>query len=149
MTATAQEARGETNENAPEIVPVMNLLEIATPTRNKRRLSPHNLTPIGKPSKMSTEVEMSPILRMNFEYWTEEGDENQPQAPETDSAPPRSILTPRRRLGSDVEGIFLRMMNQREDIITPSRHRTRSLSMSTRISKTPGNQKKKSEFIRP
>ena len=149
MIATAQEARGEINENAPELVPVMNLLEIATPTRNKRRLSPHNLTPIGKPSKMSTEVEMSPILRMNFEYWTEEGDENQPQAPETDSAPPRSILTPRRRLGSDVEGIFQRMMNQRDDIISPSRHRTRSLSMSTKISKTPGNQKKISEFIRP
>ena len=141
--------KSTSNENVREVVPTVNLLEIATPSRNKRRLSPHNLTPIGKQSKMSTEVGMSPILRMNLEYWTSEGDGNTPQLPETAGIPPRNIATPRRRLGSDAGDIFQRMMSQKENNMSPSRHRTRSLSMSTKISKTLGNQKKISEFIKP
>ena len=149
MNTNVQEECGEINENVREVVPTVNLLEIATPSRNKRRLSPHNLTPIGKQSKMSTEVGMSPILRMNLEYWTSEGDGNTPQLPETAGIPPRNIATPRRRLGSDAGDIFQRMMSQKENNMSPSRHRTRSLSMSTKISKTLGNQKKISEFIKP
>ena len=82
---------------------------------------------------------MSPILTVQFEYWTGDGDESILQNPELLNAALRSFLALIRKLGSNAGGIFLRMMNQREDIIVPSKHRTRYLSVSIRMPKTPGN----------
>ena len=61
-------------DNASEIfimdsVGLMDNLNIATPARGKRVLSPDELTPVGVSRKMSTTVNSSPLLRMNFEYW--------------------------------------------------------------------------------
>ena len=46
-----------------------NVVDIQTPSRRKRQLSPDELTPLGRTRKMSTEVCNSPILRMKHEFW--------------------------------------------------------------------------------
>ena len=43
-----------------------------TPMRQKRILSPDELTPLGRCRKMSTDVQSSPILRMREELWVVE-----------------------------------------------------------------------------
>ena len=47
-----------------------NSVDPETPQSTKRRLSPNELTPLGKTRKMSTEVYNSPILRMKHMFWT-------------------------------------------------------------------------------
>ena len=64
-----------TGTEAEKIIKTANLEMIThvgaqTPDRLKRRLSPNELTPIGRMRKMSTEVCNSPTLRRRYEYWT-------------------------------------------------------------------------------
>ena len=126
-----------------------------TPTGMKRPLSPNDNTPVGRLSKMSTEMGASPELNRwrleEVEYWQETGGEEDVFTRDSRQENllginriHREVQTPRRRLGS--HGVFDWMMNNNRPMTPVSR--SRSLSRVKKTTESPKNQPLMSVFLK-
>ena len=118
---------------------LLSMLQLNTPSREKRILSPDENTPIGGRRKMSTKIDRSTVMRMNWEYWqgmtdgvVDEG--KMTQEPSNDLGTP-----PRRRVSS--WGALQRIMNRGDtNIHTPRTRRASVAGLRRRNLETPKNQ---------
>ena len=118
---------------------LLSMLQLNTPSREKRILSPDENTPIGGRRKMSTKLDRSTVMRMNWEYWQGMEDEVVDEGKMTQE-PSNDLGTPQRRRISSL-GALQMIMNRGDTYIhTPRTRRASVAGLRRRNLETPKNQ---------